>query len=334
MPPASVPNSLTRSVWIVLIIIILVWGGYWVWVAPHFTESKFDPLNALFSGLAFLGVIYAILLQKSELALQRKELELTRNEVRGQKEQLEAQNAMLKKQNFENTFFSLIDLYISIVNALEIRLPQLGIPHRDVTFKGRECFSNFFSDLKREYDGERKRAPDSDDLALCKSAYGRFANYRQSDIGHYFSTLYKIIQFVDSSEIEEKQIYINLLKAQLSSYELSLLFYNCLSEYSMKYFKLYVEKCGLLEHLSLLLAPGHKELLRSQQLRQRLSVCCAIKQGICGSICCSSYCLLSIYRIGIHRSYFLHESYLVFREHCTFADHDFRAFCFPPLGFS
>jgi copper resistance protein B len=34
-------------------------------------------------------------------------------------------------------------------------------------------------------------------------------------------------------------------------------------------------------------------LLRSQQLRQRLSVCCAIKQGICGSICCSSYCLLS-----------------------------------------
>jgi len=260
-------SSIGPGIWIVLGVIIFVWGAYWIWVTPRLTEAKFDPLNALFSGLAFWGVIYAILLQKSELALQRKELELTRNEVRGQKEQLEAQNTTLKKQNFENTFFSLIDLYISIVDALEIRSPQLGIPHRDVTTKGRECFSNFFSDLKREYEGERKRVPDADDLALCISAYERFAKYRQSDIGHYFSTLYKIIQFVDGSEIEEKQIYINILKAQLSSYELSLLFYNCLSNYGMKHFKLYVEKCGLLEHLSLLLAPGHKGLYRESAFR-------------------------------------------------------------------
>lgn len=265
-------RSIGPGIWIVLGLIILLWGAYWIWVAPRITESKFDPLNALFSGLAFWGVIYAILLQRSELALQRKELELTRNEVRGQKEQLEAQNTTLKKQNFENTFFSLIDLYISLVDALEIHVPQLGTPRHDVRIKGRECFLNFFSDLKREYDGERKRAPDADDLALCISAYGRFAHYRQSAIGHYFSILYKIIQFVDSSEIEEKQIYINILKAQLSSYELSLLFYNGLSNYSMKYFKLYIEKCGLLEHLSLLLAPGHKQLYRNSAFTTPTSI--------------------------------------------------------------
>ena len=256
-------EGLNSYLWLGFPAIFLIWLAYgWLQGTLFLSDSSFDRLNALFSGLAFWGVIYAILLQRSELALQRKELELTRNEVRGQKEQLEAQNTTLKKQNFENTFFSLIDLYISIVDALVIHVPQLGTPRSDVTIKGRECFLNFFSDLKREYDGERKRLPDADDLALCVSAYGRFADYRQSYIGHYFSTLYKIIQFVDSSEIEEKQIYINILKAQLSSYELSLLFYNCLSNYGLKHFKLYVEKCGLLEQFSLLLAPGHKKLYR------------------------------------------------------------------------
>ena len=38
----------------------------------------FGSINALFSGLAFLGVIIAILLQRKELKDQRKELELTR----------------------------------------------------------------------------------------------------------------------------------------------------------------------------------------------------------------------------------------------------------------
>jgi hypothetical protein len=43
--------------------------------------DMFGAVNALFSGLAFAGVIYTILLQRHELALQRKELELTREEL-------------------------------------------------------------------------------------------------------------------------------------------------------------------------------------------------------------------------------------------------------------
>lgn len=50
--------------------------------------DMFGSVNALFSGLAFGGVIYAILLQRKELKLQRKELELTRGELKGQKEQM------------------------------------------------------------------------------------------------------------------------------------------------------------------------------------------------------------------------------------------------------
>lgn len=42
----------------------------------------FGAVNALFSGLAFAGLIYAILLQREDLALQRTELELTRQELK------------------------------------------------------------------------------------------------------------------------------------------------------------------------------------------------------------------------------------------------------------
>lgn len=44
--------------------------------------DMFGAVNSLFSGLAFAGVIYAILLQRKELELQREELVLTREELR------------------------------------------------------------------------------------------------------------------------------------------------------------------------------------------------------------------------------------------------------------
>ena len=82
--------------------------------------DSFGVVNALFSGLALAGVIYAIILQKNELELQREELKETRKEIRGQKEQLEAQNQTLQKQNFESSFFQLLGLHNDIVNSMEV----------------------------------------------------------------------------------------------------------------------------------------------------------------------------------------------------------------------
>jgi hypothetical protein len=44
--------------------------------------DMFGALNTVFSGLALAGVIYAIFLQRNELALQRAELALTRDEMK------------------------------------------------------------------------------------------------------------------------------------------------------------------------------------------------------------------------------------------------------------
>ncbi len=58
--------------------------------------DSFGAVNALFSGLAFAGLIYTINMQRQELKLQREELRMARNELKGQKEEFKIQNDTLK----------------------------------------------------------------------------------------------------------------------------------------------------------------------------------------------------------------------------------------------
>jgi hypothetical protein len=71
-------------------------GAFEDWLVNRLPDSatrgqygdQFGALNALFSGLAFAGLIYAVLMQREELALQREELQLTRKEMRRQRREL------------------------------------------------------------------------------------------------------------------------------------------------------------------------------------------------------------------------------------------------------
>ncbi len=84
----------------------LLFAGYMgvtFYVYPELTSrglfgDSFGALNALFSGFAFLGIIYTIILQTQELGLQRKELELTRAELKRAAEAQEASGEALTKQ--------------------------------------------------------------------------------------------------------------------------------------------------------------------------------------------------------------------------------------------
>jgi hypothetical protein len=60
--------------------------------------DSFGAINALFSGLAFAGIIATILLQRKELVLQREELKLTRKEL---VKSAEAQDKSQKAQNLQ-----------------------------------------------------------------------------------------------------------------------------------------------------------------------------------------------------------------------------------------
>lgn len=89
-----------------VIFLILVlginFGVVTYWYPDLLINGRFQDIFAagavLFSGLAFLGVIYAILLQREELGLQRKELRLTRDELRRTAEAQEKSEIALSKQ--------------------------------------------------------------------------------------------------------------------------------------------------------------------------------------------------------------------------------------------
>jgi len=91
------------------VVVVLLYLGCWFLIDHFYALSeqqgqfgdKLGAVNALFSGLAFAGLIFTIILQKNELALQRKELSLTHEELKGQKEQLEEQNKTLKISQHE-----------------------------------------------------------------------------------------------------------------------------------------------------------------------------------------------------------------------------------------
>ena len=241
-----------------LIGVIILWAANTIFAIYYFPKPEqigqfgdmFGAVNSLFAGLAFAGVIFAIILQKKELELQRQEL-------KGQKEQLQAQDRTLQKQNFENSFFQLLSFHNEIVNSLEAQ----DLDGQEV--EGRRCFDVFFKRLAHIYKPETNTSGQMKDS--INTSYEEFLSRYQWIIGRYFRHLYNTVKFVHEhkfiKDLEDKRTYTNLIRAQLSSNELELLFYNCLSDRGAK-FKHLVEKYALLEDMDFrkLLDPEHRSL--------------------------------------------------------------------------
>jgi|WetSurMetagenome_2_1015567.scaffolds.fasta_scaffold00003_235 hypothetical protein len=271
--------------------------------------DKFGAINALFSGLAFAGIIFTIFLQKRELKLQREELEDTRQEFI-------QQNDTLKKQRFENTFFQLLRLHNDIVDKLKIKAIDgetylsreffLGAikdlkyrsiceyfkysaiikleTHEIAEFKAnRDVVHSFFQKLEKEEITNLQLLTNADIENFIsepiinkeeniKKEYENFFHRYQYNLGHYFRNLYHIYKYVHITKLidpNEKQFYCNIMRAQLSTDELVLIFYNALTPinyYSDKpnlgfpNFKYLIDKYDILQNMNsrLLLDKAHK----------------------------------------------------------------------------
>lgn len=235
--------------------------------------DMFGAINALFSGLAFLGIIIAIMLQKRELSLQRQELEDTRRVMEGQRHQLQAQNETLRRQQFENTFFQLLRLHNDLVSAIDIseyfsvqETNNITRIEERVIKRGRDCFKIFYEDLQTFYREVKDKNSDVHEMEHINSAYLRMFEIHQADMGHYFRNLYNIIKFIRNSSVNDRKLYTNLVRAQLSSYEHVLLFYNCLSELGHEKFNPLIEEYALLKNMprKLLLTEDHAKLYHAR----------------------------------------------------------------------
>lgn len=95
---------MTFSRLILLVIAIWIVAALSIWIALPDWQSRgqfgdlFGAVNALFSGLAFAGLYFAIRLQQDQLVLQRTELALQREELKLQREEMAASRAELANQ--------------------------------------------------------------------------------------------------------------------------------------------------------------------------------------------------------------------------------------------
>lgn len=223
-------------VWLMLTV-VAVWTASGVLVHLYAKNAgefgdMFGAVNSLFSGLAFAGIIYTIFLQRHELKLQREELTDTRKVLEGQKEQLE-------RQAFENTFFHMLTLHNQIVASFTYRPIDAG---KDI--HGKQCFQSMKDDLRRTY----LRKPETG--GSVEERYKKYYLAQAHDtLGHYFRNLYQILKYVKNSPVKDKKFYTNIVRAQLSSAELFLLFFNTLSEYGSDKFRPLIIEFEFLEHL-------------------------------------------------------------------------------------
>ena len=258
--------------WSIIITILIIC----LWLATYFIlkddkdrgtlGDMFGITNALFSGLALGGIIFTILLQKKELGYQRDELRETRKEF-------VIQNKTLKTQRFENTFFNLLSIHNSIVSSIDFETRkrtqiQGSKTWNTVTITGRDVFEEKYEINKENFESI---ATISDLNNVYKPIYSDV----QTDFGHYFRGLYRIVKFTanteflskeelnidDKSEKYEELIkhqvyndsiryeYMSMIRSQLSDYELLWVFYNCLSEHGNEKFKPLIERFSLLKNL-------------------------------------------------------------------------------------
>lgn len=221
-------------------------------------------LNPFFTlvGLIFVGIT----IRQNQQALKQSEteLQLSREELRKSSEALQSQVKTVERQRFETTFFQLLTLFNDVVQNL-----YFNDKCRGRYFIAHLYRESFLKELQRSQETKLRGIPSIEPLniEMLNRGYKEFYNSNGSSLSGYFRTLYNVLDFVDNSEfsLPEKQFYSKLVRAQLSMYELSLLFYVCLltSEYKYENLVGLVKKYKLLEYLddNSLGNPAHRKLM-------------------------------------------------------------------------
>lgn len=207
----------------------------------------FGSVNALFSGLAFAGLIITI-------RQQHKDLEYQRQAIDQSKEDINQQNETIKIERFENTFFNMIEVQQSIVNDLYAADSHTewvkqddshGRSEKEILtkdeYRGRNLFYYVFILCEHKIDkSHNSKLFEVPGLYYVIKLRGKacFDDYMTPTMfDHYFRHLYTILKFVEENDWlgEEKQYqYATFVRATLSRYELVMLYYNGFSHPKME----------------------------------------------------------------------------------------------------
>lgn|GEM_PF-2097607 len=220
-------------------------SGYLATVGPllgTFGDFFGGVLNPILTFGTLLGLAITIMMQRAQLIDAQKN---TKDSA-----------AVSNIQTFETTFFNLLTLHTATVGDLrffpaEVKLPsQLAAQLRDNAHpilefikypientSGRAVFATVVRTMFEKYRQARQNILDLD-IKDPSDVY-RIIQERHNDyLGHYFRNMYQLLSFVEEypsrladgdghDEHAARKRYTNILRAQLSAHELTVLFYNC-----------------------------------------------------------------------------------------------------------
>ena len=207
-----------------MVLVYFLYSGYGV--SKEITELKgvrsgtfgdaFGTLNALFSGLAFSGVLIT-------LYFQRKDLEAN-----------QAQNA---KQQTESQFYNMLTLQQQVVQGFDLHRKGENAH----TIQGRDCFRDWRNKLQARYSEMHIELQGKPDVVRGLEAYKKVLKAHQGDLGLYFRSLYSVFRFIDDVEVTQKRHLGAVVRSLLSDHELVFIFYNCLSDKGRKFNRFAIE---------------------------------------------------------------------------------------------
>lgn len=211
--------------------------GWWHKVTTDPNASFAGFVAAFTLALVIVGWIQATHLNRTVVAT-RDAASLSRQAV--------------QRQSFDTAFFQLLQRFNEMVSSLNITEWSLTGPGlqgaQSRHTKGRKAIELIYEEMKSRYPVGK-----IDDVlgAIVEMHHAIYLKY-EPELGPYFRTLYHVFKFVHRAEFlteQEKIDYANIARAQLSRFELALMFYNCLTNFGTK-FKPLVETYGILKHVN------------------------------------------------------------------------------------
>ncbi|MFM5558746.1 putative phage abortive infection protein [Aeromonas rivipollensis] len=202
-------------------------------------------LNPIFTLMTFFGVIVTIVLQKLELRAAREEYKKSAD--------------ALGTQAVENTFFNMLNLHHRITENLKFEVSDIShdnelslaplYNYTDIPHHGTSAFTLLLALISAS----------SETKETTFDIYERIQSNHNHIFGHYFRNLYQIMKFVHEHQMideSQKKKYMSILRSQISTDELSVLFINCSENIVDKgEFRQLLIKYQMLEHMKLEYTP-------------------------------------------------------------------------------
>lgn len=138
--------------------------------------------------------------------------------------------------------FQLLRTLIDITNAIDLVEKGSGTETR-----GKDVFPVFLRRIKNEF--EHPAQPSAAEDVRAIDAYEIFYSKHNTELGHYFRFIYNILKYIDTSGIDNKTFYSNLLRAQLFDAEVAILYFNSVAKFGVQKMKPLVERYAMLKTL-------------------------------------------------------------------------------------